>query len=99
MTPVAALLHRASYHAEKLFKRRGNFNSVLWLTEHADGHRETRETWCDNGDGMNGTNQHNCELSEADGVAKPVISTFTERSLAALRQTDDMVFCRDHQLC
>jgi hypothetical protein len=48
MTPVEALLHRASYHAEKLLKRRGNFNSVLWLTEHADGRREMRETWCDN---------------------------------------------------
>lgn len=48
MTPVEALLHRASYHAEKLLTRRGNFNSVLWLTEHADGRREMRETWCDN---------------------------------------------------
>jgi hypothetical protein len=48
MTPVEVLLHRASYHAEKLHKRRGNFNSVLWLTEHADGRPEMRETWCDN---------------------------------------------------
>lgn len=45
MTPVEALLHRASYRVEKLLKQRGNFNSVLWLTEHADGRRETFETW------------------------------------------------------
>lgn len=48
MISVAALLYRPSYHAEKLLKQRGNFNSVLWLTEHADGRREMRETWCDN---------------------------------------------------
>jgi hypothetical protein len=48
MTQVEALLRRASYYAEKLLKRRGNFNSVLWLSEHADGRREMRETWCDN---------------------------------------------------
>jgi hypothetical protein len=48
VTPVEALLHRASYHAEKPLKRRGNFNSVLWITEYADSRREMRETWCDN---------------------------------------------------
>jgi hypothetical protein len=45
MTPTQNLLHRCSWHAEKLLRKRGNFNSVLWIAERADGRRESFETW------------------------------------------------------
>ena len=41
------LLRSISWHAEKQFRRRGNFASVLWLTETASGHRQLFETGCD----------------------------------------------------
>ena len=46
MSPTVALLHRCSWQAEKLFRQRGSFRSMLWLTEMSDGHRERFETDC-----------------------------------------------------
>ena len=46
MSPTVALLHRCSWQAEKLFKQRGHFRSMLWLTECSDGRRERSETDC-----------------------------------------------------
>ena len=39
-------LKSCNYHAEKRFRRHGNFPSVLWLTENATGHRAMFETDC-----------------------------------------------------
>ena len=47
MSPTLDLLHRCSWTAEKLLKRRGSFRTVLWLAELADGQREQIETGCD----------------------------------------------------
>jgi hypothetical protein len=44
---VDDLLRSISWHAEKLFRRRGNLASVLWQTEDAAGHRQLFETGCD----------------------------------------------------
>lgn len=41
-----SLLRSICRHAEKLFRKRGHFASVLWLTETADGHRQLFETGC-----------------------------------------------------
>jgi hypothetical protein len=42
----ADLLKRASWRAEVLFKQRGSFRTIVWLTEDADGHRAQFETAC-----------------------------------------------------
>jgi hypothetical protein len=47
MSPTLALLHRCSWTAEKLFRQRGSFRTVLWLTENRDGQCERIETGCD----------------------------------------------------
>ena len=41
-----SLLKSVSWHAEKLFRKRGHFASVLFLTEDATGHRQLFETGC-----------------------------------------------------
>ena len=41
------LLRSCSWHAEKQFRKRGNFPSVIWLTEDPAGHRQLFETGCD----------------------------------------------------
>jgi hypothetical protein len=45
----------------------------LYKTAHPNRSTKFRKGLNLYADGMNGTNQHNCELSEADGVAEPVI--------------------------
>ena len=40
------LLRSCVWHAEKLFRKRHHFASVLFLTEKADGHRQLFETGC-----------------------------------------------------
>ena len=40
------LLRSISWHAEKLFRKRQHFASVLFLTEKSDGHRQLFETGC-----------------------------------------------------
>ena len=45
---AADLLRSASWHAEKLFRRRANFVTVLWLSETTDGTRTLFETGADN---------------------------------------------------
>jgi hypothetical protein len=47
VTRCEALLRRASWQAEKICRQRGDFTTVLWLTETADGRRERFETGCD----------------------------------------------------
>jgi hypothetical protein len=43
------LLRSCSWHAEKLLRRRGHFNTVLFLAQNADGGRERMfERFCDN---------------------------------------------------
>jgi hypothetical protein len=39
MSPTLDLVHRCSWAAEKLFKQRGSFRTVLFLTEDAAGQR------------------------------------------------------------
>jgi hypothetical protein len=46
MSPTLDLLKRASWHAEVLFKQRGSFRTIVWLTEDAGGHRVQFETAC-----------------------------------------------------
>jgi hypothetical protein len=41
-----SLLKSCSFRAEKLLKARGSFNTVLWLAQYPDGHREWFETNC-----------------------------------------------------
>src|SRR5262249_25438457 len=48
MSPTLDLLHRCSWRAECLFKARGSFRIVLWLTLDAAGHRAQFETACTN---------------------------------------------------
>jgi hypothetical protein len=43
---VDTLLRSISWSADKLIRRRGNFPSVLWLTEDAAGGRKTYDTPC-----------------------------------------------------
>ena len=40
------LLRSCVWHAEKLFRKRQHFASVLFLTEKSDGHRQLFETEC-----------------------------------------------------
>ncbi len=40
------LLRSCVWHAEKRFRRHGNFPAVLWLSEKSDGHRQLFETEC-----------------------------------------------------
>ena len=42
------LLRSTSWAGEKLFKQRGNFASVLFLAEYADGSRQRLERYCNN---------------------------------------------------
>ena len=42
------LLRSTSWAAEKLFKQRGNFASVLFVAEYADGTRQRLERYCNN---------------------------------------------------
>jgi hypothetical protein len=46
MSPTLDLLKRASWRAEVLFKQRGSFRTIVWLTEDAGGHRAQFETAC-----------------------------------------------------
>ena len=46
MNPTAALLRSCSWHAEKIFKRRGKLDNVFWLAEDAAGVRRSWETAC-----------------------------------------------------
>jgi hypothetical protein len=43
---AGSLLQSCSWHAEKHFRRRGSFASVLWITERPDGHRQLCEAGC-----------------------------------------------------
>lgn len=43
-----SLLRSTSWAAEKLFKQRGNFASVLFVAEYADGTRQRLERYCNN---------------------------------------------------
>ena len=43
-----SLLRSTSWAAEKLFKQRGNFASVLFVAEYADGSRQRLERFCNN---------------------------------------------------
>ena len=56
------LLRSCSWHAEKLFRRRGHFASVLWLSETTTGHRQLFETGCQAPESVTATDQ---ELLEA----------------------------------
>jgi hypothetical protein len=47
MSPMLDLLHRCRWRAECVFKQRGSFRTIVWLTERSDGHREWFETGCD----------------------------------------------------
>jgi hypothetical protein len=40
-------VHRASWHAEKLFKARGWLRTMAWVTETGDGRRQMFETACE----------------------------------------------------
>ena len=46
--PADDLLRSTSWAAEKLFKQRGNFASVLFVAEYADGRRQRLERYCNN---------------------------------------------------
>jgi hypothetical protein len=43
-----SLLRSCAWEADKLLKRRGQFSSVLFVAEHADGTRQRLERWCNN---------------------------------------------------
>jgi hypothetical protein len=44
--PTIAVLYRCSWAVEKWIERRGNFVTMLWLTESEDGRRVSLETEC-----------------------------------------------------
>src|SRR6476659_7811305 len=46
--PADDLLRSTCWAAEKLFKQRGNFASVLFVAEYANGHRQRLERFCNN---------------------------------------------------
>jgi hypothetical protein len=73
-----SLLRSASY-AEKLFKQHGNFNSVLFIAEYADGSRQRLARSCNNA--PNG-------VSDADllaDLAQDVALDFAEAKVAVTR--------------
>ncbi len=43
-----SLLRSCSWHAEKEFRRRGRLDTVAWVTEDANGHRDKFQTPCVN---------------------------------------------------
>jgi hypothetical protein len=43
-----SLLRTANWEAEKLLRKRGQFGSVLFVAEYADGRRQRLERWCNN---------------------------------------------------
>ena len=51
------LLRSISWHADKLFRKRQHFASVLWLSETTTGHRQLFETGCQAPEAVTATNQ------------------------------------------